>query len=310
MSEFTVSSTVFAEFWTFASADLYELITEVLFYGILLVLVAFAVTLLSRKRQAVGGSVLGAATGVMLIFATAQLLARFVATFEAFRVFSLAVQGQRAPESDIARRAMSKYIDVNFAEDVLLVTNNLFTDSLLIYRCFLIWGRNKYIIIGPGLLLLLSAALSYVAAVQGDYPTAGGPTVDLRIGFALSVFTNLLLVGLTAGRIWYTRRRAHGFLEKSVAARYNTAIMMVLESGGILCAWVVAYVVVRSISPPTVWRVFRGGMAQMLNIAPTLIVVRVGLGHTIQETTGTWTANGSSVESLTSKPESLRSTQV
>ncbi|KAJ6601222.1 hypothetical protein DFH09DRAFT_1302522 [Mycena vulgaris] len=298
--DYIVPATVFSNFWAFASADIFEAMSELFFYGILLVLVAFAVNLLAR-RQAAGGLILGVATAVMFLLATVQLAARIQATIEASRVFYLAVQGEIAPESKIARAAMKRWVDLNFAEDVLLVTNNLVTDGVLIYRCYLIWGRNKYILIGPGLLLLVTSILSYVSAVEGDYPSAAGPTIDLRIGFILSVFTNLLLVGLTAGRIFYTRHKARGILKNDVLRRYNTATAMILESGGLVCAWTLAYVVVRSISPPTVWRVFRGGLAQMLNIVPTLIVVRVGLGHTIEEVNGsrngTWSGNESSVSS-------------
>ena len=90
--------------------------------GILLVLVAFAANLLSR-RQAAGGRVLGGATAVMFILATVQLGTRLQATVEACRVFYLAMQGEIAPQSRLANEAMSRYIDLNFAEDILLVTN-------------------------------------------------------------------------------------------------------------------------------------------------------------------------------------------
>ncbi|KAJ6495028.1 hypothetical protein C8R45DRAFT_162754 [Mycena sanguinolenta] len=72
-------------------------------------------------------------------------------------------------------------------------------------------------------------------------------------------------------------------LQTDVIRRYNTAIAMVLESGTILTVWVVIYLILRSMTPPTVWRIFRGGLAMLLNIVPTLIVVRVGLGHSINE---------------------------
>jgi len=212
-------------------------------------------------------------------------------------VFYLAVQGEIAPQSPIAREALARNLDLNFVEDVLLVTNNLVSDGLLIYRCYLIWGRNKYIAIGAGLMLLLTTILSYISAVEGDYPSAAGPAIDLRIGFLLSVLTNMVIVGLTVGRILHTRRKARTILQRDVARRYNTAAAMVLESGAIVCAWVIAYVVVRSMSPPTVWRIFRGGLAQMLNIVPTMIVVRVGLGHDIQRNDSTWKSKESSASS-------------
>jgi hypothetical protein len=87
--------------------------------------------------------------------------------------------------------------------------------------------------------------LSYISAVEGDYPSAAGPSIDLRIGFLMGVFTNILLVGLTgtsiavfhscggtdvsppAGRIFHTRQKSRGFLKNDVVRRYNTAMAMV-----------------------------------------------------------------------------------
>ncbi|KAJ7157182.1 hypothetical protein C8R46DRAFT_1225787 [Mycena filopes] len=281
MAEFTIPASTYTQFWDLAAAELYEAMTEMLFYGMLLVLVAFAMNLLVR-RQAAGGPILLVATGGMFLLATAQFAARILASQKAVDVFNLAVQGQFATNSVLARNAAAQNLALNFAEDIMLVTNNVVTDGVLIYRCFLIWGRNYYAIAAPSLLLFLSTILSYLAAYEGDYPSSSGPMVDLRIGFALSVLTNIVLVGLTAGRILFTRRKAMvAGMHAEVLQRYNSATAMVLESGGILCAWVVVYVILRSMSPPTVWRVFRGGLAQILNIVPTLIIVRVGLGHAV-----------------------------
>jgi len=281
MADYTIAASTFSQFWEIATAELNATLTEMLFYGILLVLVAFALNLLVRRRAA-GGPILLIATCLMFLLATVQFIARILASQKAFDVLYLAVEGQFASNSALARNAAAQNLALNFVEDVLLVTNNIVTDGMLIYRCFLIWERNYYAVAPPAILLFVSSILSYLAAYEGDYPTAAGPTVDLRFGFALSVLTNIVLVGLTAGRILFTRRKAQiAGMHRQVLERYNTATAMVLESGGILCAWVIAYVILRSISPPTVWRVFRGGMAQILNIVPTLIVVRVGLGHSM-----------------------------
>ncbi|KAJ7242562.1 hypothetical protein B0H12DRAFT_1326004 [Mycena haematopus] len=280
--EYTIQSSVFNTFWDTCSAELFAVMSEMLFYGILLVLVAFAANLLLR-RQATGGPVLLYSTAVMFLLATLQFIFRILAAKKAYTVFYLAVAGQFAPESPLARDAAAQNLAFNFVEDILLVTNNAVTDGVLIYRCWLIWESNYYAIIAPSLMLLLTTILSYLSAVEGDYPSASGPTVDLRIGFLLGVFTNIVLVGLTAGRIYHKRRVARN-LQTDVVRRYNTAVAMVLESGTILTVWVVIYVILRSMNvPPTVWRVFRGGLAILLNIVPTLIVVRVGLGHSINE---------------------------
>lgn len=175
-----------------------------------------------------------------------------------------------------------------------------------IYRCFLIWDRNRYIVIVPGLMLFLTtgilyfcsrhwqavltsaAVLSYISAYEGDYPSAGGPAIDLRIGFALGVLTNIVLVGLTGARpsvispvfsdrscLAHSRphmahpiqgarapeerccapvQHRHGDdvspLPFALIPLLTTLARVSLESGAIVCAWTVVYVILRSVSPP------------------------------------------------------------
>ncbi|CAK5280432.1 unnamed protein product [Mycena citricolor] len=299
--DYTVSATLFAKLWDgtpdAAMGEITATMSELLFYGIFLVLASFSVNLIHRRQAGISGLVLKLATLLMFVLATSQLLARILACTQSIRALYLAVQG-RVPPTD----ALARNLAFNFAEDILLVTNNIVTDGLLIYRCFLIWGHNYYAIAAPAVMLLLSTILSYIAAYEGDYPGIGGPSVDPRIGFALSVLTNIVLVGLTAGRIWYTRVHASRLgLKADIVRRYNSATAMVIESGGIVCLWTIIYVIMRSTNvSPTVWRVFRGGLAQILNIAPTLIVVRVGMGKrtvtTESDSTeiGTWKAKSAS----------------
>jgi hypothetical protein len=48
--------------------------------------------------------------------------------------------------------------------------------------------------------------------------------MDSRIGFAFAIVTNLMLTGLTAGRIWWTRRELRIVGQENFAQRYTTAI--------------------------------------------------------------------------------------
>ncbi|KAJ7201427.1 hypothetical protein GGX14DRAFT_656825 [Mycena pura] len=295
--EYNVPANVFADFWNVAEAELLETMTEMLFYGILLVLVAFAANLLWHRQASKGNRVLAGATGVMFMLATVQLIFRLCATEKAAELLYLRVAGPQDPR---ARDALAQNLYFNFVEDVLLVTNNLVTDGVLIYRCFLIWGGNYYAVAVPSLMLLLTTGEP--ALLIGDYPTASGPVVDLRIGFLLGVLTNILIVGLSAGRMLHTRRRARSVGPAELVRKFNNATAMILESGAIVFVWVLVYIILRSMAPPTIWRVFRGGLAQLLNIAPTMIVVRVGLGYTIgarTATTGseTWNEKASSASS-------------
>ncbi|KAJ7603125.1 hypothetical protein FB45DRAFT_152455 [Roridomyces roridus] len=309
MATFTVSESTLSTFWTFVSADLFEAMTELIFYGILLVLVAFASVLLYRRPIA-SNRVLSVSTVVMFILATVQLAARLRSTTAAFRLFYLAMQGELVPQSAVANKANGEWVDSQFVEDVLLVTNDLVADGVLIYRCWFIWERNYKVIILPSLMLFVTTVLSYLSAYQGDYPSAGGPTVDLRFGFALGLLTNIVIVGLTASRIWMTRAKAVSRnVSDTTIQRYNTALAMVLESGAIICAWTIAYVITRSLCQPPVWRIFRGGLAQLLNIGPILIVVRVGLSQTLRGRSTSTSTSGTTVSdpnaTLKSKMETV-----
>jgi hypothetical protein len=95
------------------------------------VLVAFAANLLLRKH-ATGGPILVYSTAAMFVLATLQFLFRILAARKAYLVFYLAVGGQFAPESELARNALAKNVLYNFVEDVLLVTNNALTDGVLV----------------------------------------------------------------------------------------------------------------------------------------------------------------------------------
>ncbi|KAJ7878685.1 hypothetical protein B0H13DRAFT_972109 [Mycena leptocephala] len=143
------------------------------------------------------------------------------------------------------------------AKDFLLVTNNIVTDGLFIYRCFVVWGCNICIVVLPMLMLFATTVLGYLVACEDDFISPY--QLDPRVPIAITILTNIVLMGLTAGRIWWTRRDARIILESVHVHRYNTAL-------------------------PSFIPIFGVALTQIMNIAPTLMIVRVGLGRTDQDT--------------------------
>ncbi|KAJ6622446.1 hypothetical protein B0H10DRAFT_2187564 [Mycena sp. CBHHK59/15] len=88
---------------------------------------------------------------------------------------------------------------------------------------------------------------------------------------------------LTAGRIWWVTRTQRAVFGSAFTPRYNAAIAIILESGAIYCLGLVFQVVALSVqdSFPTAVYLSHGTAGQLVNIAPTLIVLRVGLGHAV-----------------------------
>ncbi|KAJ7664876.1 hypothetical protein B0H17DRAFT_1211140 [Mycena rosella] len=278
---YTVFPTKFPDYWDFVVARVWETCAEILLYGMLLILLIIAAYLLYKRRGTERPS-LAVATMLMALLATLQLGVRIWGTVLAFKILRLAVQGEVYPHSPSAVRASKLYVTIYTAGDLLLVTNNLVADSLFTYRCFIVWNCDIRVVVVPILMTLTTTVLGYLAAYDDDYVRAG-PYIDFRIAFIMSVLTNVLLMALTAGRIWWIQRAAWVLSESVCVRRYNTVIAIILESGAIYCVSVGAYMISVSVLNPQRFNplitVFGGTVPQIMNIAPTLIVVRVGLGY-------------------------------
>ncbi|KAJ7754378.1 hypothetical protein DFH07DRAFT_959827 [Mycena maculata] len=259
---------------------------EIFLHGILFVLLIAATYLLCHRTGA-GRRPLAAATSMMAILAALQLGVHIRGTVLAFQILRLAVEGEVYPQSARAIHATDLFADLYTMEDFLLVTNNLVADSLFTYRCFVVWGSNIRVVILPMVMVFTTTLLGYLCAYQDDY-SSSGPYIDFRVAFLMSVLTNVVLMALTAGRIWWVRRDASVLAYSAGVRRYNTVIAIILESGAIYCVCVIFYVIVVSVLNPGDFTplvdIFRGSVPQIMNIAPTLIIVRVGLGYGTTET--------------------------
>ncbi|KAJ7309271.1 hypothetical protein DFH08DRAFT_944213 [Mycena albidolilacea] len=189
-----------------------------------------------------------AVTYAMGLFAAVHLALQIAITVLSGRSFYLEVQGDAARASSMLSRAGA--LDV--AGDYLLVANNIVTDGLFLHRCYVIWGRKMKVVIVP--------AFSFVATA--------------------------------AGRIWWIRRDVVSALEPSIMRVYGTVIAMILESGAIYCMSIVLYLifVLRLNKPDSLPAipVFRAAIPQIMNIAPILILVRVGSGSSVGDETNSY----------------------
>ncbi|KAJ7436045.1 hypothetical protein FB451DRAFT_1571223 [Mycena latifolia] len=304
---YTVYPTKFPDYWDFVISRVCETCVNILLYGVLLILLVVAgYLLLHRRRACAGWRSLAAPISAMSVLATLQLGNHIWGMVLAFQILHLALQGDVLPHSPRAIQATNLYVYINMAGDLLLVTNksalvvlircsylsfyvrpstSFVADSLFTYRCFVVWGRDGRVVAVPMFMILTTTVLGYFCAYNSDYARLG-PYIDFRAAFLLSVVTNLVLMALTAGRIWWIRRDASVLAASAQwARRYETVIAIILESGAIYCFSVVLYVIVVSVLNPEKFsplvNVARGAVPQIMNIAPALIVVRTGLGYNV-----------------------------
>ncbi|KAF7335679.1 hypothetical protein MVEN_02223000 [Mycena venus] len=278
---YTIDSTTFARDWDFWVLQVYGVYAEVLLYGILLVLFWIAAHVLYHWTGRARNS-LAIATSAMAILATAQVAIHVHGTVVGLQLLRLAIEGEIWPAA-AAVGPFKVYARLYAAKDFLLVTNNAITDSLFIYRCFVVYERNFHVVILPMLMLLATTVLGYISTYFDDLGSAY--YIDNRIVFAMAVFTNVVLMIMTAGRIWWIRRDACIVLEPVHVRKYNTVIAIILESGVIYCLSIILYLVSVSVSKSAsslAVDIFRSIFPQIMNIASTLIIVRVGLGRSVE----------------------------
>ncbi|KAJ7134854.1 hypothetical protein C8R44DRAFT_771642 [Mycena epipterygia] len=221
----------------------------------------------------------------MFIFAMTEMALQIVTATLSMRSLYSTVHGNGTIYSEQWDSLQRMSLILGFIEDLLLVTNNTITDSLLIYRCYVIWDTNyrKKVVILPLFLLLVTTVVGYVTVYRNDIAPPGSH-LDTRITLGLAMTTNLVLTGLTVGRIWWTRRHLRTVGQTKFIQRYNTAMSLLLESSALYSICLSILLVALSFKTsretgPLVTYVSYGFGGQLVNIIPALVIVRVSFGR-------------------------------
>ncbi|KAJ7836615.1 hypothetical protein B0H13DRAFT_1120689 [Mycena leptocephala] len=223
------------------------------FYGIYFVLFCICIYILLHRPRNLGNTILLVTAIVLFTLASVQTVLNLV-------LGAADIDGINVP-----------YDNLSLANGMIYVVNNVIADALVIYRCYSVWNRNIYVIILPVILLITTSVFGW------DILLPLGPF------FALSLATNILVTTLTAGRIWWICRQARAYLKTDVQRRYVSCISILVESGVIYSASVLTYLILGAIpSVSIVQEPVMQVLAQVVGIVPTLIIVRVGLGVSVQ----------------------------
>jgi len=260
------------EFWWLIS----HMWVGTFFYGIYLVLFSICMYILLRRARHLSNTVLLVTAISLFTLCSIQAIFNII-------LGSADIDGIDIPYDNIA-----------MANNMIYVANNVLADGLVIYRCYIIWNHNIYVVILPIILLIVTSIFGWDILLP------------LPPFFELSLATNVLVTGLTAGRIWWICRQARTYLKTDMQKSYVSSIAIVVESGVIYSASVLTYLILGAIPSASVAQnPIVEMLAQLVGIVPTLIIVRVGLGLSVQSIEGTVSAaratdNSSGSATLTS----------
>ncbi|KAJ7320751.1 hypothetical protein DFH08DRAFT_942116 [Mycena albidolilacea] len=243
---------------------------SLLLYGIYINLFLLSVYTLSRRRKSPGKNFLLGASCVIAVVATTQMGCSIAQTILTARLIQQIVNAQVGDRPHVV-------IALKTAQYSLLGINNFATDSLFLYRCYVIWGYQRKILILPAMFMLTTFVVGIWAAPAPD-------AIKTPIAYSLCAATNLVLTALTAGRISWMRRAAPCFgLDITLHIRCNRAISTILESGAIYCVGIIFLLGSASVKEFDVFLIGISFLSQLLNIIPTFTLVYVGLTDTADE---------------------------
>ncbi|KAK7012898.1 hypothetical protein R3P38DRAFT_1533529 [Favolaschia claudopus] len=236
----------FEEAWSLAVLDVIKTATALSFNGIYVSLSALALYLL-RHRRPKGFRIFVGAIAAMFVLAMSEIALQITGLVLSMRaVYSIA---SGAPTTNPLEWTELTRRMLEFFEFFFLITNNLITESLLIYRCYAIWStysKPKSVIALPIFLLFCSSVFAYTATALNAFISH---YIDSRIVLTLVFTDNVLVTGLIVGRIWYTRRQMKTVGRSNFIRRYNTAIAMLLESATIYFLFLCVALVSVSMTP-------------------------------------------------------------
>jgi len=175
---------------------------------------------------------------------------------------------------------------LNRAKDMVYVSLIVSGDFILLWRCFMVWNKNYLVIALPSLMVLGTAISGYGAIGQYFLPD---PYVSLSVRWAqamlaVSMVTNILVTGLTAGRIWYIARKMDAKSFGPSLLRYRSIILLIVESGVFMAVSKIIEFTLFQLAPDdgldglNALYIPMDCMPQIMGICPTFIMLAVSTG--------------------------------
>ncbi|KAA1478994.1 hypothetical protein DENSPDRAFT_87825 [Dentipellis sp. KUC8613] len=186
---------------------------------------------------------------------------------------------------------------LNIAVNAIFSCMSFVADGILFYRCAVLWQRRRCVGIPFAVLLFLMLALNgafiyyetQLYLIRKDAPpseTTPPPrwfeigNIMAKVNNAnniLEFVTNAIATILIASRIWFMARHLEKALGRTAGVRYRAAVSMVVESGLLLLLSQLISTIF-DFTPATSLVTAINSVAQILMaIAPTLIIVQVGM---------------------------------
>ncbi|GLB41341.1 hypothetical protein LshimejAT787_0905560 [Lyophyllum shimeji] len=151
-------------------------------------------------------------------------------------------------------------------------------DVLMLYRLFVVWNSNWFIVVLPSLLYVSRVAMSIPLLISQTRPKDTWWAIKLPIYsqtfYVLCLSLNLFVTTAICLRIYTMRQRMETTLGRLHASFYTGFVTMLVESGAVFTIWSTAYVALSS-QHSVAQDTFLLPYTHVLGITRMLIVLRM-----------------------------------
>ncbi|TBU22524.1 hypothetical protein BD309DRAFT_1048105 [Dichomitus squalens] len=177
---------------------------------------------------------------------------------------------------------------VNVAKDYIYITILAIGDSVIVWRLYVVWGRNIRVAVFPMVMIVGELIAGYGAISMSLLPNPN-PDTQANWGtgmYVMSMTTNIIVTGAVAVRIWYMTTQTRQVMGEYDSGRYNRAILLIVESGALIAASKVIEFTLFELSPTggpdglNAMYIVYEIIPQITGLAPTAIVYAVNNGFT------------------------------
>ncbi|KAK1234982.1 hypothetical protein PQX77_001804 [Marasmius sp. AFHP31] len=291
-----------------AVLDVVKVLTGAIFYGIYLVLLLAALSILGRREgKAKARITLTSALLIMFAMSSFEFWGIVHLCFRSIQI--VLVNNVDTTYAEKSSVFAEKFIVFAAVVQVMLPLEIVIGDAIVLWRAWKLCAENRKLVYLPMLLLSATTVCSlafFGCIAKNDWPVTNPDTCNkLQISaFSLSMATNLTahdVAEIVANMIVALRayRKAVGeFLGRCrQRTRAEKVLVLFLESGVVYSVlWIIQLVVI--LLPPAktfpgkvVQQVFTTSSIQMVGIYPTLLVVLIYLQYSMWDSTGTFSTN-------------------
>ncbi|KAF8735513.1 hypothetical protein AX14_001946 [Amanita brunnescens Koide BX004] len=242
-------------------------------YTVLFVLTSWVLVYRRQRGRPVHKTMFGISL-VMFILATMHIGVNFTRIIKAFIIFRNEPGGPAAFFNEL-----SEFTQI--FGSTIYVAQTLVGDGVVLYRCYLVWGRRRSIIAFPCILFMGSfvtgvGILYSFARVEPDAEVFVQKLQEWIISFFSSTFsTNVICTGLVASRIWFVNRQTSVFTGYSM----RPIIFLVIESGAVYSLTLLVLLILYKAQS---WfqYVLLDAVSPIVGLVFSMIIIRIGLGIT------------------------------